>query len=431
MGVNFGLKGGRLSSSNSPFKRFASRTSLDKCKHIARARSRPRPAMGLRTWMDVVDDVLLQRWHTRGLPSDPKEVCGADVKGKTFIVTGPTSGIGTSTAETLAKLGARVVLACRTVARGEALVAQWRREHGNDKTTIDCEVMLLDLDSLDSVRAFARKFLAKKTKLHVLINNAGVFDMSGSFVKTKDGFEQHWGVNYIAPALLTLLLMPALGLEGEAKNPARVVFVTSKLHAFADKVDLTDASFDRRKYGARAAYAQSKLAELLFARALEKRLLNVVDESSTESSTKSSTGSSIKSRTESSTERKTKSSTASKTTPEKRETHVRCVCVHPGNIITGVVRTLPNFVQVAYKVIMGSILLTPAEGARASLFAATNPKALLGELTLAPYFESQCVLTSPSKAAVDDDAAAALWEQTIRTFEALKVLNKAEGGIYS
>jgi hypothetical protein len=52
-------------------------------------------------------------------------------------------------------------------------------------------------------------------------------------------------------------------------------------------------------------------------------------------------------------------------------------------------------------------------------------------LTLAPYFESQCVLTSPSKAAVDDDAAAALWEQTIRTFEALKVLNKAEGGIYS
>ena len=78
--------------------------------------------MGLGTWFDVVDDVMLQRWHTRHLPTDPAEVLGPDVKGKTFIVTGPTSGIGTTTAETLARAGARVVLACRTVKRGQALI---------------------------------------------------------------------------------------------------------------------------------------------------------------------------------------------------------------------------------------------------------------------------------------------------------------------
>jgi hypothetical protein len=78
--------------------------------------------MGLGTWLDVIDDVMLQRWHTRHLPSDPRDVCGPDVEGRTFVVTGPTSGIGTTTAETLARMGARVILACRTVKRGQALV---------------------------------------------------------------------------------------------------------------------------------------------------------------------------------------------------------------------------------------------------------------------------------------------------------------------
>ena len=355
--------------------------------------------MGLRTWLNVIDDVMLQRWHTRHLPSDPKDVCGPDVEGKTFIVTGPTSGIGTTTAETLARLGARVILACRTVKRGQALVEQWTRDSEPGAPPLDCEVMHLDLDSLASVRAFADAFLATGRPLHCLLNNAGVFDMSGAYKKTEDGHEQHYGTNYLAPALLSLALMPALRKAGEEDPaaPARVVFVCSKLHEFCDGLALEDLAFDRRRYGARAAYAQSKLAELLFARALEKRLRGIgissVGRDARDGDGDGDDG----------------------TEKPKRTTNARCLVVHPGNIVTGVVRTLPRFVQAAYRIIMGSILLTPAEGARASLFAATRAEALRKD-TLAPYFPSECEARAPSPRALDDEAAEALWARTLATF---------------
>ena len=179
-------------------------------------------------------------------------MCGPDIAGKTFVVTGPTSGIGTTTAETLARLGARVILACRTVSRGEALVARWRETAPEGAPHLDCEVMHLDLDSLGLVRAFAAAFVAKSEPLHCLINNAGVFDMSGAHAHTKDGHEQHYGTNYLAPVLLTLELMPALRLAGAAEAPARVVFVCSKLHEFCPGLRLDDLAFARRPYGARA-----------------------------------------------------------------------------------------------------------------------------------------------------------------------------------
>jgi NAD(P)-dependent dehydrogenase (short-subunit alcohol dehydrogenase family) len=344
--------------------------------------------MGLGTWLDVVDDVMLQRWHTRRLPTLPAEVCGPDVAGKTFIVTGPTSGIGTTTAETLAKLGAKVILACRTVERGEALVRGWTQDAARSATpgpAIDCEVMKLDLDALGSVRAFAEAIVARGEPVHCLINNAGVFDMSGAYKKTKDGHEQHYGTNYLAPALLALLLAPALrrvgAAEGPAGGPARVVFVCSKLHEFCPALILDDLNFERRAYGARAAYAQSKLAELLFARELERRLGVFGDGDDADAS---------------------------------RAAPFRCLAVHPGNIVTGVVRTLPKIVQTAYRIIMGAILLTPAEGARASLYAATREEALEGT-GAAPYFESDCANRRPSAAAVDDEAAKALWVKTMET----------------
>jgi hypothetical protein len=93
---------------------------------------------------------------------------------------------------------------------------------------------------------------------------------------------------------------------------------------------------------------------------------------------------------------------------------VRCSTVHPGNIVTGVVRTLPYVVQVAYKICMSRILLTPSEGARASLYAATRGEAL-ANTGLAPYFTSECVAKPPSPPALDDDAAAKLWDVTLAT----------------
>jgi len=333
--------------------------------------------MGLGTWLDVVDDVMMQRWHTRHLPTDPAKVLGPDVKGKTFIVTGPTSGIGTTTAETLARAGARVVLACRTVKRGQALVDSW---NSTESEPLNCEVMHLDLDSLDSVRAFASSFLAKDEPLHCLLNNAGVFDMSGAFNRTKDGHESHYGTNFLAPALLALLLMPSLKKAGTASAPARVVFVCSKLHQFCPRLRLDDLGFERRSYGARAAYAQSKLAEIQFTRELERRL-----------GVKEGEGGAV-----------------------RGGSTVRCSTVHPGNIVTGVVRTLPYVVQVAYKICMSRILLTPSEGARASLYAATRGEAL-ANTGLAPYFTSECVAKPPSPPALDDDAAAKLWDVTLAT----------------
>ena len=205
--------------------------------------------MGLRTWLDVVDDVMLQRWHTRHLPSDPKDVCGPDVEGKTFIVTGPTSGIGTTTAETLARLGARVILACRTVKRGEALVERWTRDSEPGAPPLDCEVMHLDLDSLRSVRAFAEAFLATDRPLHCLLNNAGVFDMSGAYRKTQDGHEQHYGTNYLAARRCRSCSCPRCDAPGTLTRPApaRVIFVCSKLHEFCDGLALDDLAFERRR----------------------------------------------------------------------------------------------------------------------------------------------------------------------------------------
>ena len=390
--------------------------------------------MGLGTWLDVVDDVMLQRWHTRHLPSNPRDVCGPDVEGRTFIVTGPTSGIGTTTAETLARMGARVILACRTVKRGQAMVDAWSADakaEGRGAESIDCDVMHLDLDSLESVRAFCDEFNARGEPLHCLINNAGVFDMSGAHKHTSDGHEQHYGTNYLAPALLSLLLMPALKLAGTPESPARVVFVCSKLHEFCPGLELDDLTFKRRRYAARAAYAQSKLAELLFVRELERRMgVGVEDEESSGGDDGggggggggedgSSGGGGATTEDEGVSRRWGRESrhsvNSASSVVEVNKCHVRAVAVHPGNIVTGVVRTLPKLVQIAYKFIMGYFLLTPPEGARASLYAATREEALNHTLGLAPYFTSECVPRSPSAAALDDDAATALWYATLDT----------------
>ena len=164
--------------------------------------------MGLRTWLDVVDDVMLQRWHTRHLPSDPKDVCGPDVEGKTFIVTGPTSGLGTTTAETLARLGARVILACRTVKRGEALVERWTRDLEPGAPPLDCEVMHLDLDPAFGSRV-RRGVPRHRSPAALLAEQRGRLRHVRRVQETQDGHEQHYGTNYLAPALLSLMLMPA------------------------------------------------------------------------------------------------------------------------------------------------------------------------------------------------------------------------------
>jgi NAD(P)-dependent dehydrogenase (short-subunit alcohol dehydrogenase family) len=169
--------------------------------------------------------------------------------GRTFIVTGGNSGIGLPTARALAEAGARVVLAVRDLARGEAAA---------ESIPGDCEVRQLDLADLASVRAFASGW---QGELSVLINNAGV--MRTPERRTADGFELQIGTNHLGHFALTNLLLPHV--------TDRVVTVASGAHR-GGYISLDDLNWHRRKYRRWAAYQQSKLANLLFTLELQRRL---------------------------------------------------------------------------------------------------------------------------------------------------------------
>jgi NAD(P)-dependent dehydrogenase (short-subunit alcohol dehydrogenase family) len=196
----------------------------------------------------------------------PTNLLTLDLSGRTFIVSGGTSGSGLVTVGHLARQGAQVVLACRRTDEGERARAQVLSEGVPGSV----EVSALDLASLDSVRTFARAFLASHDSLHGLVNNAGV--MNPPKGKTKDGFETQLGTNHLGHFLLTELLLPALTRGA----PSRIVNLSSCYHDVAmgrkGFIDFDDLHYERRKYDGWEAYAQSKLANLLHARQLARRL---------------------------------------------------------------------------------------------------------------------------------------------------------------
>ncbi|WP_035847885.1 SDR family NAD(P)-dependent oxidoreductase [Kitasatospora azatica] len=187
-------------------------------------------------------------------------VAGHDLSGTTAVVTGAASGIGVETARALAGAGARVLVAARDAARGEATAADIRRSTGNPQVAFE----LLDLASLRSVREFAARYLADGRPLHLLVNNAGV--MATPFGLTEDGFELQFGTNHLGHFTLTTALLPAL----RAAGGARVVSLSSRAHGI-DDVHLDDPNFAHRRYDPWAAYGQSKTANMLFAVGLTNR----------------------------------------------------------------------------------------------------------------------------------------------------------------
>ncbi|XP_077586775.1 retinol dehydrogenase 12 [Stigmatopora nigra] len=184
----------------------------------------------------------------------------ARLDGKTVLITGANTGIGKETALDLAIRGAHVVMACRDVNKGEEAAASIRAAHPDTRV----EVRQLDLADTCSIRSFAREFLADFSQLHVLVNNAGV--MMCPYTKTADGFETHIGVNHLGHFLLTLLLAGLL----KRSAPARVVVVSSLAHNFG-WIRFHDLH-SRGSYNSGLAYCQSKLANVLFARELARRL---------------------------------------------------------------------------------------------------------------------------------------------------------------
>src|SRR5579862_7135149 len=184
-----------------------------------------------------------------------------DLRGKVALVTGGSSGLGQETARVLAARGAHVILTARDVPKGEAVAAGIRASTGNAQV----EVEALELGSLETIRAFARRILSRHPRLHILVNNAGV--MACPPAKTSDGLELQFGSNHVGHFLATCLLAPAL-LRGA---PSRVVSVSSRGHRISP-VDFDDIQFERRPYDKWLAYGQSKTANVLFAVALERRL---------------------------------------------------------------------------------------------------------------------------------------------------------------
>ena len=189
-----------------------------------------------------------------------------DLSGRVAAVTGANSGIGFETARGLARKGAHVVLASRDEAKGTAAM----RELQSELPQASLELMTLDLADLSSVRSFAEAYLSSHDRLDILVNNAGV--MAIPYRETADGFEMQFGTNHLGHFALTGLLLPVI-LDTPG---ARVVTVSSGLHRMG-KIELGDLHGEsglqgKADYSKRGAYANSKLANLLFAFELQRRL---------------------------------------------------------------------------------------------------------------------------------------------------------------
>ena len=178
-------------------------------------------------------------WTAADLPS---------FAGRTVVVTGANSGLGEITARELARVGAKVILAVRNQQKGEAAAAGMPG---------DTEVRSLDLQDLSSIRSFADGV----DQVDVLVNNAGI--MAVPYAQTRDGFESQIGTNHLGHFALTNLLLP--------KVSDRVVTVASLMHMIG-VVNLKDLNWKSRPYFAWPAYGQSKLANLLFTKELQRRL---------------------------------------------------------------------------------------------------------------------------------------------------------------
>ena len=197
-------------------------------------------------------------------PITPSLIEGAPVA----LVTGATDGIGRATARALADRGWQLLVHGRDRGRVDEVVAATREGGGVARPAV------ADLAALADVARLAAELRASEPRLDVLVNNAGVALRGGARRTTRDGFELTFGVNHLAHVLLTLELLPLLEATGRARaeagqGPARVVTVASELHA-RGRIDFDDLQGEQR-YGGGAAYAQSKVANVLFARALARR----------------------------------------------------------------------------------------------------------------------------------------------------------------
>ncbi len=271
-----------------------------------------------------------------------------DMKDRTCIVTGATSGIGRASVDALNRAGARLVLVARNAEKAERV----REELLADRPDADVSTCIADLGRLDDIRRVAPELLEACPRIDVLLNNAGIVALSRE--ETADGFESMFGTNHLAYYLLTRLLLDRITQTPDA----RIVNVASEAHRFA-RWDWDDLQSERSFSGMRV-YGNSKLANILFTRALAKRL---------------------------------------------EGTGVTANCLHPGAVYTDLGANNGWLFKVIHP-LTRLFLRTPEDGARTSIHLCTSPE-VAGQSGL--YFDA-CKPKRPTALARDDDAAERLWQ---------------------
>ncbi|KAL8726432.1 MAG: hypothetical protein Q9166_006710 [cf. Caloplaca sp. 2 TL-2023] len=184
------------------------------------------------------------------------------LSGKAVLITGCSSGIGIETAKAMAATGAKVFATARDIKKGESALADILKPG-------QVELVKMDLDSLDSVRAAVKQVLSKTRTLNILINNAGIMAIP-NLVKTADGFESQFGTNHLAHFLLFELLKPTLLASSTPEMESRVICLSSSGHR-AGPVQIGNYNFERGNYSPWAAYGSSKTANIYMANEIERR----------------------------------------------------------------------------------------------------------------------------------------------------------------
>jgi NAD(P)-dependent dehydrogenase (short-subunit alcohol dehydrogenase family) len=276
------------------------------------------------------------------------------MQGKVCIITGANSGIGKATALGLAQMGATIVMVCRDQAKGEEAQNEIKEKSGNDAI----DLLLADLSSQESIHQLAENIQQHYQQLHMLINNAGVVNLTRR--ETPDGYEMMFAVNYLAPFLLTNLLLEKL----KASAPARIVNVSSDSHQ-EGYIKLDDLQSEKQ-YKFLRSYGQSKLALVLFTYELARRL---------------------------------------------QGTSVTANCLHPGFVATNIGQSGVGSVGRGITKLIFSVLgISPEEGAKTSIYLASSPE--IEGITGKYFVKSIPVRSAPIS--YDETLQRQLWDESAK-----------------